>query len=565
MLLMVAIFVAVSVPAYVAFDWIINRTIVKLGTLFAEKQVLFDRYRGLETLMREASLAQTLARSPALRAWAEEEERPESRERGLSELEHYREAFKGGSYFFVIDRSGNYYFNDRDNSYAGQQFRYRIDKDNPRDGWYFATRSGPDGCQLNVDHDDNLRVTNVWINCKVTAEGRTLGVVGTGIDLTSFIREVVDVDQRGVESIFVDRNGAIQAHRDPKLIDFHSLTKDTKSKNTIFKLLDDPVDRAAVAATMERVAAGGTAVEARFVRIGGQQVLAGIGYLDRIGWFNVTLMDVDRIIDRGVFRPIAALLAAILALATVLAAMLFKRSVLDRLALLEGWVARMRAGDFSVAAPPVPDRPADEIDRLFRDFGEMAGTVREHTQHLESVVRERTEKLERLAHIDLLTDIYNRRGFLHAVEVERNRARRSGAGLGLIMIDLDLFKQINDRYGHRAGDAVLVEVARRMGGSLRAYDVIGRWGGDEFIMLVEAGDPEMLRRIAEKVRQAVGGTPIRLEDRAELPVTISVGACLLHADMSIEAITAEADNALYEAKKSGRNRVALRGPTLAAG
>jgi len=563
-LLMAAIFIAISGAAYIAFDRIIAATTVQLGQLFAERQVQFDRYRGLETLMREASLADTLARSPAIVAWAQNESDPEVRERGLAELEHFRTAFQDNSYFFVIDASGNYYFNDHDNSYEGRQLRYSLDPGNPRDGWYFTTIAGPTGCQLNVDHDDNLDVTKVWINCLVHHQGRVLGIVGTGIDLSSFIREVVDVRQRGVESIFIDRSGAIQAHRDPQQIDFHSLTKDIKSKNTVFNLLDRDEDRATMAAMMERATTGAESVEAGFVRIDGKKVLAGVGYLDQIGWFNVTLMDIDQIIDNSMFRPIAALLALILIAAIVLATVLFKRSVLDRLATLEIWVDRVRAGDFSA----VKARPgADELGRLTAAFGEMAHEVGNNTHRLEAMVRERTEMLERLAYLDPLTDVENRRGFLRAVETERDLARQQGTRLGLILLDLDLFKPINDRYGHEAGDKVLVQIADRLTAGLSARHPagphhVGRWGGDEFILLVSAADDATLRQTTEAARAAVVDHPYRLEEGREVRVSASAGACPIDDGEDIDAAIARADAALYAAKQSGGRQVALYRPGM---
>src|SRR4029077_427412 len=132
LLLIVTVFVAVAVPAYVAFEWIVKSTIIQLGTLFAEKQVLFDRYRGLDALLREVSLAETLVGSATMREWAADESSPEKRARALAELERFRAIFQDHSYFFVITDSGNYYSNDRDNSYASAQKRYAVRRDNPR-------------------------------------------------------------------------------------------------------------------------------------------------------------------------------------------------------------------------------------------------------------------------------------------------------------------------------------------------------------------------------------------------------------------------------------------------
>ena len=108
LVLTVAALLMLAVPSTLAFHWVVNATVVKLGTLFAEKQILFDRYRGLESLMREVSLAETVARSPAIVEWAGNETDPAKAERGLAELEHYRLSFKDKSYFVVLDGSKNY-------------------------------------------------------------------------------------------------------------------------------------------------------------------------------------------------------------------------------------------------------------------------------------------------------------------------------------------------------------------------------------------------------------------------------------------------------------------------
>ncbi|MGE0665549.1 MAG: GGDEF domain-containing protein [Sphingomonadales bacterium] len=558
LLLTVAIFVATAGAAFLAFDYLVDRAVVRLGTLFAEKQVQFDRYRGLETLFREASLAETLARSPAIIEWANNEDDAASRQRGLAELEHYRLAFKDHSYFFVIGKSGNYYFNDRDNAYDGRQLRYTLSPDNSRDGWYYKTIASGADCQLNVDHDDNLRVTKVWVNCPVRDGDTTVGMIGTGIDLTDFIREVVDFPQKGIDSVFVDRSGAIQAHRDPRMVDFHSLTKDAKSKKTIFRLLDREDDRRALASMMERVAGEKNLVESRFVQIEGHRVLAGVGYLDRIGWFNVTLMDVDMLIERQLFNPIAGALTVAMGAATLLITLLFRRVVLGRIERLERSVRRVKEGDFAV--DPV-DGSSDEIGRLSRVFAEMARTVGDNTRLLEQRVAERTEALERLAHVDPLTEVFNRRGFVQAAEQERNRAARHGHVLGLLLIDIDMFKSVNDGYGHHGGDQVLIEVAHRLRQQQRNYDVAARWGGDEFVVLLAEAGPDMLAAVAQKVADSLSATPVALEDGRSVEVTASIGACLAGTDEPVDRIIARVDAALYVAKAAGRNRVIIMDPT----
>lgn len=550
---------AVAVPAYAAFNWVVASTVIQLGTLFAEKQVLYDRHRGLDALMREVSLAETLAGSQSIRDWANDESNATLKRRGIAELEHFRQSFSDKSYFFVVNGSGNYYFNDAANSYAGDQYRYTVSADNPRDAWYYATAALGEGCHLNVDNDANLRVTKVWMNCVIREGRRVLGVLGTGIDLTSFIQEVVNIPQVGVSSMFVDRWGAVQAHRDENMVDLRSLTKEMSAKRTVFSLLDKPEDQAALRALMDEVMAGDAVARSRFMTVGGKETLVGIGYLDRLGWFNVTLMDIDAIIDKRLFLPIGLLLAAVAGLVAAMLLLLFKRQVLDRLKRLEGAVRAAREGDYAPALA-MGTGSRDEVGRLSTTFAEMALAVSNNTQELEARIRERTEALEVLAFRDGQTGIANRRGFVASFANDASSGPR-----GLMLIDIDHFKSINDTHGHAAGDAVIIELARRIADSVGPDGDCARWGGDEFIVLLGESAPHLLHAAVYSLMAAIGDQPVALPDGRSVAVTVSVGACLVMPGQSMDSATEIADGALYVAKNGGRNRASIVDPGATIG
>ncbi len=555
LLVTLAGFLVVALPAWWGFSLLVNSTVVQLGTLFAEKQILFDRYRGLGALMQEVTLAETLARSPVMRAWALDETDAGKKARALAELELYRESFSNRSYFFVVNGSGNYYYNDATNSYAGRQLSYTLNPDNPRDGWYYTTAALGSGCHLNVDHDDALGVTNVWINCVIREGGTVLGVLGTGIDLTSFIKQVVDFPQAGVQAMFVDHLGALQAHRDPRFIDFHSLTKAIENKRTIYSLLDLDADRAALRDMIDAVTTGNVEVRSRFMQVDGHQVLVGVGYLDRLGWYNVTFMDVDKIIDRSMFLPIGLLIAALMVGVALVIAFLFKLAVLDRLKRVEAGVAAVPTG-----APVRPDAGNDEIGRLSRTLSLMADTVQDNMRTLEHLVDERTAELRALAYRDQLTGIANRRGFSDGFAATQ-AAALPAARLALLLIDIDRFKEINDGLGHQAGDEVVVEIARRISAVLRPDDICGRWGGDEFIVLFSDLGARPLKRIADAMKRGLSH-PVTLRSGQVVPVTVSIGACLAEPGETVEQVVDMADAALYGAKEEGRDRVVVHDPTL---
>ena len=165
------------------------------------------------------------------------------------------------------------------------------------------------------------------------------------------------------------------------------------------------------------------------------------------------------------------------------------------------------------------------------------------------------ERLEQLATIDSLTGLYNRRHIFELAEHEFQRARRYNRPLSALMFDIDDFKQVNDNYGHGIGDQVLRAVAARCQGNVRVIDLVGRYGGDEFLVLLLENGLLEGRNVAERLRQCIANVPV-ITDQRVLNITISLGAAALTAGCSsLNALLDNADAALYAAKKAGKNRV----------
>jgi diguanylate cyclase (GGDEF)-like protein len=165
-------------------------------------------------------------------------------------------------------------------------------------------------------------------------------------------------------------------------------------------------------------------------------------------------------------------------------------------------------------------------------------------------------KLEELATVDPLTGLHNRRALLERVQSELARARRTGQPLSVAMVDLDHFKRLNDTRGHAAGDNALREAARRMQGALRPYDTVGRYGGEEFLVVLPGCDAGAAAALAERVRRAVGDEPIQVDD-GTARVTCSIGVSTTNGAPTLEQLVAAADDALYRAKDCGRDRVEI--------
>jgi two-component system cell cycle response regulator len=171
-----------------------------------------------------------------------------------------------------------------------------------------------------------------------------------------------------------------------------------------------------------------------------------------------------------------------------------------------------------------------------------------------SLISAREELLYRATH-DSLTAISNRGVALDAVAREYARQAREGGSFGVILMDLDHFKYVNDTFGHLCGDAVLRETARRIVNCVRTYDTVGRYGGEEFLAVVPSSDATGALKLAERIRQSITAAPIST-DRGEVPLTLSCGVAVSSADSILDPNTLLrlADDALYRAKSKGRNR-----------
>jgi len=197
---------------------------------------------------------------------------------------------------------------------------------------------------------------------------------------------------------------------------------------------------------------------------------------------------------------------------------------------------------------------AGALDYLVK--GEISPAILERSIRYALKLSDTLAELRRLATHDALTGMLNRREFNRILAEETERASRFGRSFSLVMLDLDHFKSVNDRYGHPAGDAVLVEIAARILSGLRQVDRAARVGGEEIgILLVELEHDEAVE-VAGRHMDKIRGTPVRLGDGQALDITSSAGVATLptHGTTPAELIAA-ADKALYAAKHNGRNRV----------
>lgn len=688
------IFMAVLFAVLIALLWFYSNTLLQhineeWGERFVKKQVIFDKNRTLLPIMREIEKVKKMVYDPAIIAMAEDEGTLRTRQEGIAALEYYRSEFTDHSYFAAFTKSGNYYFNNSNNEFANAQRRYTLSPSRIDDSWFYYSLSNSDEFQINVDKDTELGVTKVWINFILKKGDERLGVLGTGFDFDSFLRESVGVEQDGIRNLFINKRLSIQLARDTKLIDYASMTKGDKKHNSIDKFLHVE-DIAQLNRAIEALEEEPESVKTLWVTYEGKKQLLGVAYLPEIGWFSLTLIE-SKELTLLASIPIFKILSIVFLIAFLIVGWVSHWLFLEPLNHLKKMMHRIEQGDYTLNPSIVG---SGEIAELSLQFKHMVEVVQNTNLELETKIQERTrglleseqklttvldsveasiyikdtqsrylyankkmcdlfektleeiigkddyaffdseaangivnndtkvfkggekvveeeilsqngnppltflatkipllnskgeiyalcgissditeriavqKRIEELAFYDELTHLPNRRMLEERFTLSLATLKRSQKYGAMVFLDLDNFKPLNDSFGHSAGDALLLEVGKRLLSVVRESDTVSRFGGDEFIILLceleenEKASYEGALSVARKIQQVLS-QPYELElvredESVENIVhhcTASIGVSLYTKNSVEESIFLRADKAMYKAKEKGRNRI----------
>lgn len=548
---------------------------------FVKKQIVFDKHRILLPILRELEIVREMAKNHDIVAMATNDTDLEVRQKGINALEYYRNKFIDRSYFAAFESSKHYYFNDSLATYQNNQLRYTLSASSLVDSWFFYTLTQKDDYQINVNKDAELGITKVWINFVLKDGNKRIGVVGTGFDFDAFLKESVGLEQEGVRNFFINKDLAIQLARDSQVIDYASMTKSDGQHKTIDLFLPETKDREAVKKAMQDIIISPNRVQTLWVNFEGKKQLLGIAYLPEIGWFSVTLINPTELTllnSSSLFLILSAVFLSVLFIVGMASNIFF----IHPLNQLKQMMRRVEHGEYTISPILVG---SGEIRELSEQFKHMVEYVHSTNLALEEKVQERTkglldseqklqqllEKVQELAFYDALTHLPNRRMLEDRLNVELAKVKRTQKIGGLMFLDLDNFKPLNDAFGHNAGDSLLVEVAHRLLGTVRECDTIARFGGDEFIILLsEIGSntkeaEEHIMLVAQKVLTVICEPyciDVVHDNGAEEMLThhcsASIGITLFNAkELDREKILQHADKAMYKAKVNGRNRIEI--------
>lgn len=387
----IAVYALLGILTWFAFQTVTNKIVRSIGAKFAAKEALLEKSRMLSSIQSDLSLSLKMANSPMLQRWALDENNAELKGLALAELESFRSSFKGNSIFFIVHSSLHYYFSDGTDKDALEKPSYTLNAGNTNDQWYFRAMRDVDDYALNVDYDNHLDVTKVWFNVMIKDDGaRKIGLCGSAIDISQFIDKIVNSTDKGIQTILISADGAIEGHRNKEHVLRNSRVRGTQKKMTVYDLMANPADHDTLEQAIQALASGQDEVRMAHLTIEGKRYLTAMSHLQEIGWFNLVLVDPTLVTSNRDFLPILLVVIVSLFAIVVIIGLLLNRLVLSPLAALAESSRDIAQGRFDVA---MPVRSEDEMGALTRSFNDMARMVKDHSENLENKVMERTEQL----------------------------------------------------------------------------------------------------------------------------------------------------------------------------
>lgn len=451
-LTLLGVYLGVGLLTLMAFLWAARSLSTRFARRFAVTHAQLDRERFMGPVMREVALARKMAQEESIRALCRNDRDPKTRAAGLAELEAFRRVFSDRSCFLVAGPTRDHYFGGGERGAAKAPFE-TLDPARVEDRWFFDGMARIGEYELNLDSDVALGTYKVWINVVVKDGGQRIGMAGTGLDLSAFVKDIVQGGDRSATTIMVDGRGVLQAHPDEALLARNAGIKEEAKRLTLAQLLDRDADRTLLAARLDRILKGGSPQETFTLRLGGKRHLVAALPLPEVGWATLTLVNPSQVLGLRSFIPILGVLSLGFLGSAALASWFLGRRVLAPLARLDESARRVAGGQYDVALPVERD---DELGRLTATFNHMAGTVRDVTGNLERLVEARTAELAR-----------SRAQILDSVAYARliqDRTLPTPEAIGAALPDHFLLARPRDLVGgdfhalRRDGDALLVGV-----------------------------------------------------------------------------------------------------------
>ena len=545
MLTLIVILIMVAAITTIIVTGITDSVSEKLALSYATGAIgKYNAYISQELILaRKASLSTDVAE------WLAGEENPEKKSVVYDDMMSYIGVLPKTKLYFGAHESLHEYSLNGETSLEDFLPLGRLDPSDSMSDWYFDCVKSSHEYTLGVDTNNTARMRHIWINHKVYNNDNLVGIFCMGLPFEEFAANLfAQYDDQKV--YIIDKEGHIQmdnASSNPG-------SGERAQKIRIHTFSTDPMYHAELDSYLDAINGYfSLSDQPKMLKLGnkvpGHVSIAPIANTD---WSVVTFFNHNSLYSFASLLPLL-----IVMLSAFLGYVLIDNISIQRLVFtpLNRLTNSLTASNFYISEIFGCERN-DEIGVLAQTIQKMRDRLSTYNAELLRAARER----ERLIRIDQLTDIPNRRSFDERLPLEWGRAIRTKTPISILILDLDLFKNYNDTYGHLQGDKALQVTAKLFMQELkRSGDIVARWGGEEFSILLSNTDVSGALDVAERIRQRVENMQIPLIDGTMSTITVSIGVNSLvpSTSSSLEDFINHADMALYTAKREGRNRVCL--------
>ena len=393
-LFIVGVFILVGGSTLWVLSLVGDQIAVKLGNFVAERHVLWHKEKVLGAIQRELALSKQMANSELLQRWAVQEDNPILAADARKELQRYHDNFKARTFFVGLKKSGHFFYSDEKVKEVSLKVINTLLPAKKDDAWFFATIKDKAPYNLNVDHNAQLGVTKLWVNYAMRRSGETLGVVGTGIHLTEFIKDFIQSNTQGVKAIMIDGAGSYRAHTDESKIAQNKVAAKAEnggSGRDIWQSISDEGERRLLKQQMDNLKSGVSTAETIFLHLEGVRSLVAISYLKPLEWYSLAIFEPDTIVGFEEFGTLAGVLGIALLLSVFVFIVGQNMLIIHPLRGLIQGTSKVSEGDYNVKLAISQN---DELGDLTQTFNNMASTISDYTGNLEQKVNERTAELK---------------------------------------------------------------------------------------------------------------------------------------------------------------------------
>ncbi len=376
----------VALSGYLFWNKIYNLIIDNLANKYTKSNVLYQKERICGIINRELAISQLMSGSKIMKLWAKNENDMFYRDIATQEFDNYRKKFTSKSAFFVIHESLNYYYADENSKEV--KIIKTLKKDRKDDLWYFITTEQGQLYTLNVDFDKEVGKTNLWINVVMLDDGILRGVIGTGIEITDFIRDFIERSENDAKSFILHEDGAIFAAKDKSLLNMRIIDK--AQRQTKIQDLTNPENSKQLDMKLKNILTNTDKIDVFRIKFDDGEYTAAIAYIPELKWIVLSAISIDKIINiRDLLIPIIIVFIVVV-LVFVSFGLLVQRMIIKPIGRISASTNNIKEGKYDTN---IIYSYNDEIGELCSLFNIMTNKIKEHIENLENKVAERTKEL----------------------------------------------------------------------------------------------------------------------------------------------------------------------------